>query len=370
METIYLDYNATAPLNHEIRDELFELWAKDEILNPSSIHWAGRKARKHFESARRRIAHYFDRKPSEVIFTSGGSEADNMALLGIPAERIITSKVEHPAVLETAEYLEKKGRDVIYLSVDANGQLDLDELKVSVTDKSLVSIMAVNNETGVIFPIEEITAICHEAGALVHVDAVQSIGRIPICSSPDLITVSGHKLGAPVGAGALIAKELIPMAPLIHGGAQERGRRAGTGNVIGALGLAMAIEYAEEHRKSEAARLQGLRDELEEQVKKISGAEIVAETASRVCNTTTLVFEGIEDESIVHALDLTGIACSSGSACASGSLEASHVLLSMGIPSKKSKSALRISMGRSTTRPHIEKLVASLREIVPSVRSS
>ena len=369
METIYLDYNATAPLNPDIRDQLFELWTAEGILNPSSIHWAGRNARKHFESARRRIAQFFDRKPSEVIFTSGGSEADNMALLGVPAERIITSKVEHPAVLETVEYLEKNGRDVVYLPVDADGKLDLEILKANVTSKTLVSIMAVNNETGVIFPIEEITSICHEVGALVHVDAVQSIGRIPICSSPDLITISGHKLGAPVGAGALIARELIPMAPLIHGGAQERGRRAGTGNVIGALGLAMALEQAEKHRDSESVRLRILRDKLEEKVKAIPGAEIVAEGSDRVCNTTTLVFDGIEDESVVHALDLSGIACSSGSACASGSLEASHVLLAMGIPVKKARSALRISMGKSTTDAYIEKLVGALQEIVPSVRS-
>ena len=370
METIYLDYNATAPLNPNIRDQLFELWTQDNILNPSSIHWAGRNARKHFESARRRIAQFFDRKPSEVIFTSGGSEADNMALLGVPAKRIITSKVEHPAVLETVEYLEKNGRDVVYLPVDANGKLDLEMLKNCVTPESLVSIMAVNNETGVIFPIDEVTAICHEVGALVHVDAVQSIGRLPICSAPDLITISGHKLGAPVGAGALIARELIHMAPIIHGGAQERGRRAGTGNVIGALGLAMALEHAEKNREVETERLQKLRDKLEVEIKQISGVEIVAESAPRVCNTTTLVFEDIEDESIVHALDLAGIACSSGSACASGSLEASHVLISMGIPAKKAKSALRISMGGSTTNHHIEKLVASLREIVPSVRDS
>jgi len=366
---IYLDYNATAPLRPEIREQMQEIWTQDNILNPSSVHWAGRKARQYFESARRSISQHFNRKASEIIFTSGGSEADNLALCGVEAERIIISQVEHPAVLETADFLEKNGREIIRISVDQQGQLNLGELQHALQPKSLVSIMAINNETGVIFPTEEITKMSHKAGALVHIDAVQSVGRLPLPQEADLITISGHKLGGPVGIGALISRETIPLAPMVHGGSQERGRRAGTGNVVGAMALAQALELTLDGHEEEVKRLQSLRDQLDEGLNQLEGVSILAQDSQRACNTSTVLFEGIEDESVLHALDLEGIACSSGSACASGSLEASHVLLAMGIPAKKARSALRISTGRTSTESHISYLIQSLEVILPQIRS-
>jgi len=366
---IYLDYNATAPLRPEVHEVMQEALDGSTMLNPSSIHWAGRKARQYFESARRTIGQYFDRKASEIIFTGGGSEADNLALLGLEAERIIVSSVEHPAVLQTAEHLKAHGREIIKIPVDGEGQLDLEKLEESLNEKKcLVSIMAVNNETGVIFPTDTITKMAHKANAIVHVDAVQAIGRIPVPSKADLISISGHKLGASVGVGALITRERIPLAPMIYGGSQEHGRRAGTGNVVGAAGLAKAVTLCIEERTQETQRLHQFRAQLEDALNLIDGAQVVAQSADRVANTVTAVFDGLEDESLLHALDLEGFACSSGSACASGSVEASHVLLSMGIPRKLARSALRISYGWKTSATEITTLIQHLGRILAQVK--
>lgn len=376
---IYLDYNATTPVRPEVRDVVSPLLFGDVSDgawgNASSVHWAGQSARKALEGARAQIAARFDRKPSEVLFTSGGSEADNLALFGVfdhprfGGGHLVISSVEHPAVRAAASRLEARGVRVETVGVDGEGRLDLDDLARAAKGAALVSVMAVNNETGVVLPTEEVVACAHAAGALVHVDAVQAAGKVALPASADLVSLSAHKLGGLKGIGALVVRESIPLWPAIVGGPQERGKRAGTEHVAAAVSLATAIEVAESTREAEMTRLAALRDRIDATVRTIRGARVLGAEATRVGNTTTVVFEGVDGEAILQGLDLEGIATSSGSACSSGSLEPSHVLVAMGVPARVALSSVRFSLGVFTTEAEIEAVLAVLPQIVMRART-
>ncbi len=343
--------------------------------NASSIHWAGREARRHLEAARTALATRTGRKPSEVIFTSGGSEANNLALRGtlgpLPRRRrLITSAVEHPSVRVTAEALAKTGVEHREIPVDREGRLDLGALEEAlVGPPAVVSVMAVNNETGVLSPIPEILALTKAAGALLHVDAVQAVGRVPVAWQAELISISGHKLGAPKGAGALLRQSSIALEPLIHGGPQERGYRAGTEPVANFAGLAAAVERSIDRQAAEVARLRQLQVQLEAGLREL-GAEIVGAGAPRAANTTLFTLEGLEAESLLQALDLEGIAASSGSACSSGSVEPSPVLLAMGRSQGQARSAIRVSTGLGTVREDVDALLTVLPGLLARVRAA
>jgi len=368
-DRVYLDYNATAPVRPEVRD------AVEPLIfgygNPSSIHWAGRDAKRHLEAARRELAALFDRKASEVVFTSGGSEADNLAIVGAlqPGDHLALSAVEHPAVREAAAAVADRGVTVTTLGVDGEGHLDLDAVDRALEGgATLISVMAVNNETGVISPLDEVIARAHSAGAKVHVDAVQAVGRIGLPKHADLITISGHKLGGLVGAGALITREGLPLAPQIRGGAQERGRRAGTESVAAIVALATAARVADAQRVASEARLAELGASLEAALATIPGVRILGE--ERVAGVITALFDDIEGESLLIALDLAGVAASSGSACASGSLEASEVLLAMGIDAHQALATVRFSMGWATTEADLARVCDILPDLVRQARQT
>jgi cysteine desulfurase len=375
---IYFDYNATAPVRAEVRRAiepiLFGDFLEGEFGNPSSIHWAGQKARKTLEAARTAVAKRLSRKPSEIIFTSGGSEADNLALFGVAPRRLIISAVEHPAVIAAAARLEESGVETDRIGVDGEGRLDLDALDRALAGEKkgpvLVSIMAVNNETGIIFPIDEVIRRAHARGAWVHVDAVQATGRVPLPLEADLYSLSGHKIGAPKGVGVLVKKEHVPLRPSIVGGPQERGHRAGTENVALAAAFALAFELALDCADAEQKRLLALRAKIDRAIESIPGARVLGRNTPRVANTTTAVFSGVDGDAILQALDLEGVAASSGSACSSGSLEPSHVLLAMGIPAEEALAAVRFSMGFLTSEAEVDRLVEVLPRVVDAVRNA
>lgn len=379
LQRVYFDYNASAPVRSEARAAMEPLLFGEVSAgfygNPSSIHWAGQIARKHLETARTKVAALCACKPSEVIFTSGGSEADNLALFGVALhprvkhKRVIISSVEHPAVMESARRMEELGVEVERLAVDAQGRLDLAHLDRALErDTSLVSVMAVNNETGVISPIDEVIDRAHKKGALVHVDAVQAAGRIPLPQKADLYSLSGHKLGAPKGVGVLIKREHVPLSPEIVGGPQERGHRAGTEAVDRAVAFAAAFEVSLANMDRENERLAAMRSRIDRALDAIPGARVLGRKTARVANTTTAVFSGIDGDAILQALDLLGVAASSGSACSSGSLEPSHVLLAMGVPKKEALAAVRFSMGFATTDADVDHLLEVVPKAVASVR--
>lgn len=379
MKKIYLDHNATTP----VIDEVFEAMLphlKDEWGNPSSIHWAGRNPRKAVDEGRERVAAFLNCTPVEIIFTSSGSESDNLAIKGAvyskkgKGNHIITTKVEHPAVLNTCKYLSKEGYDVTYLDVDADGMIDLDDLRRSITDKTiLITIMYANNETGVIFPIEEIGAIAKEHKVTFHTDAVQAAGKLPLDLKTlpvDLLSISGHKLYGPKGVGTLFARRGTRLVPIIHGGHHERNRRGGTENVAGIVGLGVACEVATRDMAEEDKKLSELRDRLEKGFsEKIPHITINGGKSERLPNTANISFEFVEGESLLLNLDMKGIAASSGSACTSGSLEPSHVLTSMGMTHELSHGSVRFSLGKSNTVEDIDFLIEIMPGIVEKMRN-
>ncbi len=380
MTRVYLDYNATAPVRPEVRDAMMPLLfadpAQGRFGNASSVHWAGQSARKELESARTQLSVLLNRKPSEIIFTSGGTESDNLAILGtvlhgsVTAKRLVISAVEHPAVLAAAQRAEELGIDVERVAVDSEGRLDLAALDRALEKPTtLVSVMAVNNETGVISPIAEVIARSHARGARVHVDAVQAAGRIALPLDADLISISGHKLGAPKGIGVLAFRDTMPLLEQIVGGPQERGRRAGTEPVAHAVGMAVALSLAIDRMNAENARLSPLVARIDACLTGLAGARVVGRSAERAANTTTAVFAGVEGESLLQLLDLAGIAASSGSACSSGSLEPSHVLTAMGFGAAEALAAVRFSLGWATTETDIERLVSLLPGALNQARS-
>jgi cysteine desulfurase len=349
----------------------------DHYANPSSAHREGQRARATVERAREQVAALVHAHPDEVVFTSGGTEGDHLAILGAAwararhGTRIAVSAIEHHAVHGAAEVLADQGWAVDHLAVGADGRLDPETVELR-PDTVLVSLMLANNETGVIQRVGELARLAHGAGALIHCDAVQAAGKIPIdvrALGVDYLVVSAHKMGGPKGAGALIVRRDAPLAPLFRGSAHERGRRGGTENVTGIIGLGVAAECAARELEAEAARLTALRGTLEAGIGAIDPAAVIhGGEAPRLPNTVNVSFPGARSDHLLMALDARGVAVSAGAACASGAVEPSPVLSAMGVPRAIATCALRLSMGRTTTTDDVERVLAALRESVTAAR--
>ncbi len=358
MTPCYFDHNATTPPRSETAEAVSH--ALKQWGNPSSVHSYGRAARRIVEDSRRQVAGLAGVDPAAVVFTSGGTEANNLALRGCGRARILVSAIEHPSVLEAADNIET-------IPVDANGIVDLGALEAMLRggEGAIVSVMLANNETGVIQPVTRAAALAHEAGALFHCDAVQGAGRLKLDFSAlgaDMMTLSAHKIGGPKGAGALVAADHVRLAPIIRGGGQERGRRSGTENLPGIAGFGAAAELAATEAAS-AGGLAGLRDMLEERViAEIPGARIIGAGAERIPNTSCIALPGISAETQVMALDLAGYAVSAGSACSSGKVKPSHVLAAMGLDNDIAACAIRVSLGHGNSEAEIEGFVAAYRD--------
>ena len=379
---IYLDYNATTPLCEPARAAMLPFLEK-KFGNPSSVHAAGREARAAIDDARDRLADLLGAKAHELIFTSGGTEANNLAILGLARSRaargkhLISAKTEHHAVLNTIEHLEKReGFEVTWLNVSQTGRIDLDHLTDAIRDDTvLVSIMHANNETGVIQPLREISQICRGRGVLLHSDMVQSFGKIPIddtsanerddVSLVDAASFAAHKFYGPKGAGLLFLRSGIPIEPVHFGGAHENQRRPGTENVAAISGMAAAAEFVERDREQEQAREGNLRDQLWQEISaQISPAVLNGDAHRRLANTLNISLPALDSETMLMALDLEGVCASSGSACMVGSVVASHVLLAMGLPLAFARSAIRFSVGKYTTAEEISATASIVSEIV------
>lgn len=377
MRNVYLDNNATTRVAPEVVEEMLPYFS-ERYGNPSSMHQFGGQVEKKVDEAREKVASLLNCHPSEIIFTSCGTESDSTAIRGTlesyPQKRhMVTTRVEHPAVLNLCRHLSKNGYKLTELSVDKQGNLDLDELEKEIGDTTAIaSIMYANNETGVIFPIEEMGEIVKNKGAVFHCDAVQAAGKIPLDMSKstlDLLSLSGHKLHAPKGIGALYIRKGTKLTPLIIGGHQERGRRAGTENVPYIIGLGKASELALKQMEDEITRVRALRDRLEgELLKRCPDAQVNGDREHRLPNTTNLSFEYVEGESILLMLSDQGIAASSGSACTSGSLEPSHVLRAMGIPFTCVHGSVRLSLSRYNTDEEIQYIIEQLPPIIKRLR--
>ncbi len=377
MQRYYFDHNATTPVSPEVLQALTPMLA-EVYGNPSSIHHFGQVARKRLDEARRQTASLLGAAPDEIVFTSGGTEADNLALLGFgPGAHAITTTVEHPAVLAAAAQL----ASATLVPVDSRGLVDPDDIRRVLRDHTghgtkIVSVIHANNELGTIQPIAEIARIAREAGVAFHSDGVQAAGKIGVDVNQlgvTLYSIAGHKLYAPKGVGALFVRKGTKLAPILHGGNHERNRRAGTENAPGAVALGRAAQWMVEHGAEESRRLETLRDRLEQSVlDRISGVRIngvgINGAAPRVSNTSNLRFEGIDTEPLLIALDLRGFAVSSGSACSSGASEPSHVLTAIGLTKEQARSSLRISLGRSNDAGQVDALVGALVECVAHLR--
>jgi cysteine desulfurase len=377
---VYMDYNATTPVFPEVL-EAFLPFYRERFGNPSSIHWAGRPVKAALEEAREKVAGLLNCEPIEVVFTSGGSEADNRAIKGVAAtlrnrgNHIITTRIEHPAVLNSCLYLEQNGYRITMLDVDREGIPDLAELEAAITRETiLISVMAANNETGVLMPISEIGELAARRHVYFHCDAVQALGKIPIdCRElqTGLLSISGHKLGGPKGIGALVVRKGVKLHPLVHGGSQERNRRAGTENVPGIVGLGVACELAQASLFDEPRRLEQLRDRLEKGIlSRIPGVQVNGDGAKRLPNTSNLSFAGLDADSLLVSLDLRGIAASSGAACGSGALKTSHVLAAMGVDPEMARGSVRFSLGRENTEADVDFVLEALIGIVARLRTS
>jgi cysteine desulfurase len=378
---IYLDHNATTPLHPEVLEAMLP-WLGDGFGNASSIHTEGRKARAAMDRSRSLVAEFLIVDESEVYFTSGGTESNNLALHGVAESQaaagkshLITSSVEHPAVLRPMQHLAAQGRELTLLPVDGTGRVDPEELHRSILpDKTaLVSIIAANNEVGTIQPIESLGNICRDQGVSFHVDGVQAAGRLPLNLGDlpvDLLSISAHKLYGPQGVGALYIRKGIEVEPRIFGGGHERGRRSGTENIAGIVGFGAACELAGRDAEKHRLKQQRLRDYLfRELFGRIEGARLNGHTTERLCNTLNVSFEGVEGEALLLNLDLKGVAVSSGSACSSGSLEPSHVLIAMGLTPEQAQNSVRFSLGRGNTEAEIDDVVEIMVEIVSRLRN-
>ena len=377
---IYMDYNATAPVHPTVLEALLPYY-RGHFGNPSSIHWAGRMVKGAVEEAREKVALLVGCDPVEVVFTSCGSEADNMALKGVAAalrnkgNHIITTLVEHPAVLNSCLYLEREGFEITRLPVDRDGMLDPARLEAAIGERTiLISAMLANNETGVLFPVREIGVIAAERGVYFHCDAVQAVGKVPVdCREMhiNLLALSGHKLGAPKGIGALIVRKGVKLHPLIHGGSQERNRRAGTENVAGIVALGKACEIASQEMAGEACRLKALRERLEAGIlAAFPAARLNGHRLNRLPTTANISFPHLEADSLLLNLDLLGIAVSSGSACSSGTLKNSPVLAAMGIEPAVAKGSVRFSLGRDNTERDVDYVLEVLPGIVARLQEN
>ena len=376
---IYLDHNATTPLAPSVADAMAQAMRED-FGNPSSVHYFGQRAKRRVDDARSAVAALLGGTPAEVVFTSGGTEADNLALRGAAEARaasgrrhLIASAVEHEAVLNTLKALTRLGWRTTLLPVDASGIVSPAALADLIDDETaVVSVMHANNEIGTLQPVTDLAAIAHEHGALFHTDAVQSTGKLPIDLSAlgvDLLSLSGHKFNGPKGVGALWIRRGVRLSAIQTGGRHERNRRAGTENVPALAGLGVAADLASRTLREHASRFATLRDRLEAGILGgVSGAVVNGDRARRVPNTSNISFDGIEAESLLIALDLEGIAVSTGSACSSGTLEPSHVLRAMGLPHQRVQSSIRFSLGAGNTVEQIDRVIVELPAIVHRLR--
>jgi cysteine desulfurase len=407
MNRVYLDYNATTPVEPEVLDAMLPYFS-GEFGNAASIHTFGQKARAGVEMAREQVAALIGARPQEIIFTSGGTESDNHAIFGAVnalmsgpfpkrdkhddgsahrvvishLKHVITSAIEHEAVLNACQALEKEGVEVTFLSVDRDGQIDLDDLRRAIRPETvLITIMHANNELGTVQPLEEIGRIAAQADVTFHTDAVQSAGKIPIDVNKfqlDLLSLSGHKLYAPKGIGALYIRGGTRLGQLLYGGHHQRGFRPGTENVTGIVGVGKAAEIVRKSLSVDANQMRALRDKLQQGLlDRVPHSRVNAAEAPRTPNTTNLVFPGVEGEALLIALDLKGLACSTGAACSSGAVEPSHVLTAIGLPPEEARASLRFSLGRHTTESDIHfalqvvpAAVGQLRELSPTYQKA
>ncbi len=396
MKRVYLDFNATTPVEPTVLDAVLPYFST-EFANAASIHTPGQKARAAVETAREQVAALIGARPQEIVFTSGGTESDNHAIFGIvsssftsftsstsstSSRHIITTAIEHEAVLNACQALEKEGVRVTYLSTDREGQIDLEELRRAIRPETvLITIMHANNELGTVQPLEEIGRIAAEADVYFHTDAVQSAGKIPIDVNAfrlDLLSLSGHKIYAPKGIGALYVRGGTRLRQLLYGGHHQRGFRPGTENVAGIVGLGKAAEISRNSLAEDAQRVSALRDKLQQGLlHRVPQSRVNGGAAPRTPNTTNLVFPGVEGEALLIALDLKGLACSTGAACSSGAVEPSHVLTAIGLPPEEARASLRFSVGRHTTSADIDfalnvvpAAVAQLRELSPTYQKA
>ena len=380
MQRIYFDHNATTPLHSAVADAMGAA-LREEFGNPSSVHHFGQRAKAAVDQARSAMAALIGADPSEVVFTSGGTESDNFAIRGTAEalersgrRHLIASAIEHEAVLNTLKALARHGSDTTLLPVDDSGIVSPDDLRAALReDTALVSVMHANNEIGTIQPIAELALVAHERGALFHTDAVQSIGRIPIdvkTLGVDLLSISAHKFYGPKGVGATWIRRGVRILPSSTGGKQERNRRAGTENVAGIVGMGAAAEVRRGRMADERARMAVLRDRLEDGILRAVPCTVInGARTPRLPNTTNISFERVEAESLLIALDLAGIAVSTGSACSSGTLEPSHVLKAMGLPTHRTQNSIRFSLGAANTEADVDRAVAVLPGIVNKLRN-
>jgi cysteine desulfurase len=377
---VYFDYNATAPVSPDVTEAVARA-TRDLFGNPSSVHHFGQQAKAALDEARSSIAALIGAEPTEVVFTGGGTEADNLAIRGLaealePTGRrhLIATAIEHEAVLNTLKALARRGWRTSLLPVDTSGVVEPDALAAALSDDTaLVSVMHANNEIGTIQPIRELADLAHARGALFHTDAVQSAGKLPTDIKRlgvDLLAVSGHKFGGPKGVGALWIKRGTRMLPILTGGKHERNRRAGTENVAGLVGMGTAARAALDKLASEATRVAALRDELEDGIlSRVPGTAVNGSRDRRVPNTTNISFDHVEAESLLIALDLEGVAVSTGSACSSGTLEPSHVLRAMGFPAHRTQNSLRFSLGPFSTQAEVARVLEVLPALVEKLRA-
>jgi cysteine desulfurase len=375
--TIYLDHAATTALDRRVLDAMMP-YLTSEYGNASSIYTLGRHAMQAIDRSREQVADILNCRPTEVAFVGCGSESDNLAIKGMAfasqkkGNQLITSPIEHHAVLHTCQYLERFGFKTTYLPVDEYGRVDPDDVARAITDQTvLVSIMYANNEVGTIEPIAEIGRVCRAKKIPFHVDAVQVAGMLPIdvaALNVDLLSLSAHKFYGPKGMGILYARQGMRILPQLHGGSQERGRRAGTENVAGIVGTATALQLAQEELPQVTPRLKTLRDRLIEGVLTIPRSRLTGHPVDRLLNNASFCFEGVEGESILLNLDLLGVAASTGSACTSGSVDPSHVLIAMGLPPEWSHGSLRLTLGKENTEEDIDTVVSALPGIIEKLR--
>ena len=378
MRKIYLDYAATTPTHPDVIEVMVPHFS-DSFGNPSSIYSYGQEAKGAVENAREQVAALISANDEEIVFTSGGTEADNFAIEGIAManperNHIITSAIEHHAVIETCRFLERRGYKVTYLPIDKEGLINPADVKNTITDKTcLISIMHANNEIGTIQPIKELAVIAREAGVLIHTDAVQAVGQIPVNVGElgvDLLSMSAHKLYGPKGVGALYIRKGTKLVPFMHGGGQERNRRGGTENVPGIVGFGKSTEIAREVMTEEIERQIQLRDRLTNSIlKQIDGVRLNGHLTRRLPNNVNVSIDYVEGESMLLNLDLENICASTGSACSSSSLEASHVLLALGLPHEQAHSSLRFTVGKWTTEEDIDRVLDVLPRIVTRLRA-
>ncbi len=379
MKRIYFDNNATTPVEEEVMAAMLPFFT-DNFGNPSSLHWAGREVKQVVDDARAEVAALIGARSDEIVFTGGGSEGDNLAIIGscealrAGGRHIITTAVEHPAVLDTCRWCEKNGFRVTFLPVDRRGMINLRQLERAIDhDTILISVMWANNETGTIFPIAEIGEIASRYGVRFHCDAVQAAGKLALdvnAAGVDLLTISGHKIGAPKGIGALYVRRGLELCPHIHGGHQEYGLRAGTHNVPGIVGLGVACRLARTRLAEEADTLAALRDRLQQGItQRVEHVQVNGHPEQRLPGTLNISVAFVEGEGLLLHLDMHGIAASSGSACSSGSEGASHVLRAMGVKDDLLQSSIRFSLGRHNTAAEVDEVVAVFADVVARLRA-